>query len=56
MQENGYNTFNFGKADYNFYYKSKELYNTTISSPTSLQELINKQPFFGQIQNQRWKK
>ena len=33
MQENGYNTFNFGKADYNFYYKSKELYNTTLSSP-----------------------
>ena len=50
MQENGYNTFNFGKADYNFYYKSKELYNTTLSSPTSLQELIKKQPFFGQIQ------
>ena len=49
MQENGYNTFNFVKRTIIFITNQKNFI-ISISSPTSLQELINKQPFFGQIQ------
>ena len=50
MQENGYNTFNIGKTDYNFVYDNSKLYNLKLKSKTSFEMLKSKQPFFGQIQ------
>lgn len=59
LQRHGYTTFNNGKTDYNFVWDSK-VYNFKSTSQTNFQELIGKQPFFGQIQtkggkNNTWK-
>ena len=49
MQEHGYTTFNNGKTDYNYSWDAKA-YNHKSKSKTSFKDLIDKQPFFGQIQ------
>ena len=48
--ENGYTTFNHGKADYNFIWDMAKTYNYTLKKRTDFSELVHKQPFFGQIQ------
>jgi len=50
MIENGYTTFNHGKNDYNFFYNMKKVYNHKATNKTNFKDLIDKQPFFGQIQ------
>lgn len=50
MRENGYETFNIGKTDYNFVYDEKAVYSLKPKSKNSFEELRSKQPFFGQIQ------
>ena len=50
LSEHGYTTFNFGKADYNFAWNQHETYNYKLKKQTDFSELVNKQPFFGQIQ------
>ncbi len=50
MKENGYTTFNNGKADYNFVWDKKEVYTINTKSKTDFSQLKNMQPFFGQIQ------
>ena len=49
MQDKGYTTFNAGKSDYNFV-SSGEAYNFTMKGRTSFKALVDRQPFFGQIQ------
>ncbi len=49
MQEAGYTTFNYGKADYNFIW-DQSAYSVALSSPTDFEALVDQQPFFGQIQ------
>jgi arylsulfatase A-like enzyme len=49
LQEHGYTTFNNGKTDYNFVWDSA-VYNYTSKSKTDFSDLIDKQPFFGQVQ------
>ena len=48
--KNGYTTFNHGKADYNFIWDMAKTYNYTLKKRTDFSELVDKQPFFGQIQ------
>jgi arylsulfatase A-like enzyme len=48
--ENGYTTFNHGKADYNFIWDMTKTYNYKLKKRTDFSELVHKQPFFGQIQ------
>ncbi|MDG1723938.1 MAG: sulfatase-like hydrolase/transferase, partial [Flavobacteriaceae bacterium] len=48
--ENGYTTFNHGKADYNFIWDMAKTYNYKLKKRTNFSELVHKQPFFGQIQ------
>ena len=50
LSEQGYTTFNFGKADYNFVWNQGKTYNHKLKKRTDFSELMNKQPFFGQIQ------
>lgn len=50
MNENGYTTFNHGKGDYNFFMDYKKVYTYRAKSKTDFSALIDKQPFFGQIQ------
>ena len=59
FKQNGYFTFNNGKDDYNFWYNRKDLYNQECQTHPlygkkgkhiKLEELKDKQPFFGQIQ------
>ena len=50
LSEQGYTTFNFGKADYNFVWNQGKTYNHKLKKRTDFSELVNKQPFFGQIQ------
>lgn len=50
LSEHGYTTFNFGKADYNFVWNQGKTYNHKLKKRTDFSELVNKQPFFGQIQ------
>ncbi|MFC2096770.1 sulfatase [Bacteroidota bacterium] len=59
FKDEGYFTFNNGKDDYNFMYDRKSLYDQPYSQHPlygkkgeniSLDSMINKQPFFGQIQ------
>jgi N-sulfoglucosamine sulfohydrolase len=59
FKEAGYFTFNNGKDDYNFSYNREDLYDQDYSYHPlygksgvrlDLSELINKEPFFGQIQ------
>ena len=50
LSEQGYTTFNFGKADYNFVWNQGKAYNHKLKKRTDFSELVNKQPFFGQIQ------
>ena len=50
LSEQGYTTFNFGKADYNFAWNQGKTYNHKLKKRTDFSELVNKQPFFGQIQ------
>jgi arylsulfatase A-like enzyme len=59
MQGQGYTTFNNGKADYNFVWDAG-VYDFNLKSKTDFTALIDKQPFFGQIQtkggkNNTWK-
>ena len=49
LQAQGYTTFNHGKTDYNFFWDSNA-YNYNIKSKTDFADLLNRQPFFGQIQ------
>jgi N-sulfoglucosamine sulfohydrolase len=49
MQRHGYTTFNHGKTDYNFVWDAK-VYNYEMPSKTDFAGLIERQPFFGQIQ------
>lgn len=49
MQAQGYTTFNHGKTDYNFVWDSKA-YNYNAKSKTDFKGLVDRQPFFGQIQ------
>jgi N-sulfoglucosamine sulfohydrolase len=50
LSEQGYTTFNFGKADYNFAWNEGKTYNHKLKKRTDFSGLVNKQPFFGQIQ------
>ena len=50
LSEQGYTTFNHGKADYNFAWNQNKTYNHKLKKRTDFSELVNKQPFFGQIQ------
>ena len=50
MHEHGYHTFNHGKDDYNFVWDTKKVYSHKLKSKTDLKGLVDKQPFFGQIQ------
>lgn len=50
LSEQGYTTFNFGKADYNFIWDMAKTYNHELKKRTDFSELVHKQPFFGQIQ------
>ena len=50
LSEQGYTTFNFGKADYNFAWNQGKTYNHKLKKRTDFSGLVNKQPFFGQIQ------
>ena len=50
LSEQGYTTFNHGKADYNFAWNQSKAYNHKLKKRTDFSELVNKQPFFGQIQ------
>lgn len=50
LVENGYTTFNHGKADYNFIWDMAKTYNYKLKKRTDFSELVHKQPFFGQIQ------
>lgn len=59
FKDEGYFTFNNGKDDYNFMYDRKNLYDQAYSlhplygkkgENIPLDSIINKQPFFGQIQ------
>ncbi len=49
MQEVGYTTFNHGKTDYNYVWNA-EAYCYPAKSKTDFTDLVNRQPFFGQIQ------
>ncbi|WP_281613081.1 sulfatase [Flammeovirga sp. SubArs3] len=49
MKENGYVTYNHGKTDYNYAW-DKEMYTTQLKKKVDFSELVNQQPFFGQIQ------
>ena len=49
LKDVGYTTFNHGKDDYNFIW-DKSVYSFELESPTNFLSLIDKQPFFGQIQ------
>lgn len=49
MQEQGYTTFNNGKTDYNYVWDAA-IFNYRSKSKTDFSELVDKQPFFGQIQ------
>ncbi|MGC6455202.1 MAG: sulfatase [Coraliomargaritaceae bacterium] len=49
LQADGYTTFNHGKTDYNFVWDARA-YNYTAKSKTDFSGLVDKQPFFGQIQ------
>ena len=49
LQAQGYTTFNHGKTDYNFVWDSNA-YNYNAKSKTDFADLVNRQPFFGQIQ------
>ncbi|VGO11996.1 Arylsulfatase [Pontiella desulfatans] len=49
MQEHGYTTFNNGKTDYNYIW-DQGAYSYTSKSKADFSDLINRQPFFGQIQ------
>jgi arylsulfatase A-like enzyme len=49
LQAHGYTTFNHGKADYNFVWDAG-CYNYDAKSKTDFTDLVNSQPFFGQIQ------
>ena len=51
MAENGYTTFNIGKTDYNFVWDESKAYTIKPKLKSGLwKDLLNKQPFFGQIQ------
>lgn len=50
LSESGYTTFNLGKTDYNFVFNEHKSYNYKLENRANLSELIDKQPFFGQIQ------
>ncbi len=50
MKEHGYTTFNNGKTDYNFVWDPAAVYSIKTGSKTDFTQLIDKQPFFGQIQ------
>ncbi|MCM8531514.1 MAG: sulfatase-like hydrolase/transferase [Lentisphaeraceae bacterium] len=50
MRENGYETFNIGKTDYNFEWDEKAVYSLKPKGKNPFTELKAKQPFFGQIQ------
>lgn len=61
FKENGYFTFNNGKDDYNFTYERRDLYEQDYSfhplygksgERLDISELVDKTPFFGQIQLQ----
>ena len=59
LQAHGYTTFNHGKTDYNFVWNAG-IYNYEAKSKTDFTDLVNRQPFFGQIQtkggkNNTWK-
>ena len=49
LQAQGYTTFNYGKTDYNFVWDSNA-YNYNAKSKKDFADLVNRQPFFGQIQ------
>jgi arylsulfatase A-like enzyme len=49
MQEQGYTTFNNGKTDYNYVWDAA-MFNYSSKSKTDFSGLVDKQPFFGQIQ------
>jgi len=49
MQAEGYTTFSHGKTDYNFVWDSKA-YDYKIKSITDFKDLVERQPFFGQVQ------
>jgi arylsulfatase A-like enzyme len=49
MQRHGYTTFNNGKTDYNFVW-DPAVYSYQSESKTDFSYLVNRQPFFGQIQ------
>lgn len=49
LNDVGYTTFNFGKDDYNFIWDSS-VYSYKLQSSTNFLSLVDKQPFFGQIQ------
>lgn len=50
MQAHGYSTFNHGKCDYNFAFDQKAVYDVSLASKTDFSNLVDRQPFFGQIQ------
>lgn len=51
MADNGYNTFNIGKTDYNFEWDVNKAYTLKLKSKTDFwKQVKSKQPFFGQIQ------
>lgn len=50
MQEHGYTTFNHGKTDYNFVWDAEATYSIKTESKTDFTQLVDQQPFFGQIQ------
>ena len=50
LSNHGYKTFNYGKADYNFVWNKSSVYTFDLKDKKDLSELINNQPFFGQIQ------
>jgi arylsulfatase A-like enzyme len=49
MQAQGYTTFNNGKTDYNYVWDAA-IFNYRSTSKTDFSGLVDKQPFFGQIQ------
>ena len=50
MRENGYQTFNIGKTDYNFEWDQKAVYSLELKGKNPFKDLHNNLPFFGQIQ------
>ena len=50
MRENGYETFNHGKTDYNFVWNQDIVYSLRTKESNPFKDLHDKQPFFGQIQ------